>query len=159
MTVTRLIFSLGLALGACASSDPSSPTLSPGGPTVEVIQRAGDPIQLFWSPPRALRVEIREAETERVTWVAAAGPTRRGPQADLLPAPLTVQARGLAPGSDPPGGFPPDGGGAWATAPELAPGTRYVVSVIPCLPSGEGTPQAMCAEQSPLSTDFTTLRP
>lgn len=133
--------------------------MSPGGPAVEVTQRAGEPLLLVWNPPRALRVEIREVETGRVVWRAAAEPTRDGPRVDVLPAPLTVEACGVAPDSDPRGGFPPDGSGAWATAPELSPGTRYTVTVTPCLPSGEGTPQASCPEQPPLSTDFTTLRP
>ncbi|MEO0557967.1 MAG: hypothetical protein AAF170_07270 [Bacteroidota bacterium] len=158
MTWARLLC-VGLALGACASSEPSPPNMSPGGPAVEVIQRAGEPIQLFWNPPRALRVEIREAATEEIAWTAAAGPTRHGPQADVLPAPLTVEARGIVPDSDPPGGFPPDGGGAWATAPELSAGTRYTVTVVPCLASGEGTPQAQCTEQPSLSVEFTTLFP
>ena len=149
---------LALALGACASPPPPPPNMSPGGPAVDVIQRAGEPVQLFWNPPRALRVEIRNVETQEQVWAAAAGPTRLGPQADLLPAPLSVQARGIAPGSDPPGGFPPDGGGAWATAPELVPGTRYIVTVVPCIPSGEGTLQPMCDEQPPLSYTFVARR-
>ncbi|GAB5535496.1 MAG: hypothetical protein Rubg2KO_17450 [Rubricoccaceae bacterium] len=133
--------------------------MSPGGPAVEVIQRAGEPVQLFWNPPRALRVEIRNAETGERAWAASAGATRRGPQADLLPAPLTIQARGTAPGSDPPGGFPPDGGGAWSTAPDLAPGSHYIVMVVPCTPAGEGTPQPTCTEHPPLFVEFIAQHP
>jgi len=159
MRGTGLILGAGLVLAACARGTASPPNMSPGGPAVEVIQRADEPVQLFWSPPRALRIEIHNSETGERAWAAAAGPTRLGPQATLLPAPLSVQAQGIAPGSDPPGGFPPDGGGAWATAPELVPSTRYVVTVVPCTPAGEGTLQPTCTEHPPLSVEFMTQPP
>ena len=154
MRGAALLFGLAVGVGCTASPEP--PHSLPGGPAVEVIQREGEPLHLFWEPPRALRVQIRQPDTGGVVWRAEAGPTRSGPRASLLNAPLAVQARGVPPGSDPPGGFPPDGGGAWATEPALESGVRYVVTVTPCVLTGQDTPQIQCEPVEELSFAFVT---
>lgn len=139
---------LAVAWAGCASP-PVPPNMSPGGPAVEVIQRDDGPIRLFWSPPRALAVEIRHADTGRLSWRASAGPTRLGPQADVLAAPLTVRPMG-----PPPDVHPPDGRGAEAGVPRIEAGQRYIVTVASCLPSGEGTPRPSCTPSDTLAITF-----
>lgn len=136
------------AVWAGCASPPAPPTMSPGGPAVEVLQDDA-PVRLFWSPPRALSVEIRHAETGALAWRASAGASRLGPQADVLAAPLTVEPLG-----PPPDVHPPDGRGAEAGPPRLEAGERYVVTVVSCVPRGEGTDRPSCTPSDTLSARF-----